>query len=910
LSTSTATVTPSASDVTADNSSSGCTLPKLTHPRLNAPTIKHIPKSARPACGNLLSKLLDKVTANPNEISAWSSLLNFGKHVLLQPERTGKRHNLASIIKKRTNVEEHEPTDEQLSDNVGYHRKRDPAAQLAAAIMAKVEDGNLKAAVRILTSEERPAEDNDATFAKLLERHPAAPADRSLPPDPHNITAVQMTEAEVQKIIRSFPAGSSGGPDGVRPQHILDLINCRECGTALLTSITGFVNTLLEGKCHPDVAPVIFGGNLIALQKKTGGVRSIAIGYTWRRIAAKCANAYATYTLSSYLSPIQLGVGISGGCEAAVHATRRFAESMPASHCIVKLDFVNAFNSLHRDAMLQAAHDNTPGIYKFCHLAYSQPSILAFGSRTIRSEEGPQQGDPLGAALFCETIQPLLSSLASELEIGYMDDVTLGGDEKQVARDVEIVEARGHEIGLKLNLKKCEFISASGQSVEPIFSDFIHLDPQNASLLGAPLTAGQAMDAMLNSRCEDLTRAISKLKLIAAHDALLLLRASFSAPKLMHTLRSSPCAGHPSLDSFDQLLRSCVSSITNTDLTEQQWNQATLPVRNGGLGVRRVSSLAPSAFLASAAGTRDLQALILSKCNNCPAADPNITSVMSVWSSTPGCISSAVRDSSKQHSWDQPCVEAEVAALKCSLTDNRDKARYLAVSAPHSGDWLNALPITTCGLRLDNESIRVAVGLRLGCKLCEPHQCPCGAKVDALGSHGLSCRQSTGRSARHFQLNDLIWRALQRADIPSVKEPLGLIRTDGKHPDGLTLIPWKGGKAVTWDATVADTIAESYLAKTAIEAGAAAEAAAGRKEVKYAQITNTHHFVPLAFETLGPINSKGTAFLTELGRRISTSTGDTRESAFLFQRLSVTIQRFNRIAFEGSFVHIIADTDS
>ena len=59
----------------------------------------------------------------------------------------------------------------------------------------------------------------------------------------------------------------------------------------------------------------------------------------------------------------------------------------------------------------------------------------------------------------------------------------------------------------------------------------------------------------------------------------------------------------------------------------------------------------------------------------------------------------------------------------------------------------------------------------------------------------------------------------------SVKEPLGLIRTDGKHPDGLTLIPWKGGKSLTWDATVTDTVAESYLANTSIEAGAAAEAA-------------------------------------------------------------------------------------
>ena len=38
-----------------------------------------------------------------------------------------------------------------------------------------------------------------------------------------------------------------------------------------------------------------------------------------------------------------------------------------------------------------------------------------------------------------------------------------------------------------------------------------------------------------------------------------------------------------------------------------------MPVRNGGLGVRRVSSLASSAFLASAAGTRQLQDQLLGR---------------------------------------------------------------------------------------------------------------------------------------------------------------------------------------------------------------------------------------------------------------------------------------------------------
>ena len=95
--------------------------------------------------------------------------------------------------------------------------------------------------------------------------------------------------------------------------------------------------------------------------------------------------------------------------------------------------------------------------------------------------------------------------------------------------------------------------------------------------------------------------------------------------------------------------------------------------------------------------------------------------------------------------------------------------------------------LAACVSTFDNEAVRVAVALRLGLEMCEPHQCPCGTMVDALGTHGLSCRKSAGRGARHQQLNDLVYRALRRADIPAAKEPAGLVRTDGKRPDGLTV---------------------------------------------------------------------------------------------------------------------------
>ena len=221
-------------------------------------------------------------------------------------------------------------------------------------------------------------------------------------------------------------------------------------------------------------------------------------------------------------------------------------------------------------------------------------------------------------------------------------------------------------------------------------------------------------------------------------------------------------------------------------------------------------------------------------------------------------------------------VRAGKDILWMNSEDSYTRARLLATSAPHSGDWLLAVPISSCGLRLDDEAIRIAVGLRLGCKIGEPHDCVCGELVDARGSHSLSCKHGSGRLARHHSINDLIHRALIRANIPSIKEPKGLLRTDNKRPDGYTLIPWQAGRNLTWDVSIVNTVAASYIQTTSVIAGGATEIASERKIVKYVELSNSSCFCPIIFETFGPINDLGLSFLDELGRRIADCTGDAR----------------------------------
>ena len=126
----------------------------------------------------------------------------------------------------------------------------------------------------------------------------------------------------------------------------------------------------------------------------------------------------------------------------------------------------------------------------------------------------------------------------------------------------------------------------------------------------------------------------------------------------------------------------------------------------------------------------------------------------------------------QQKARDFPKTSALAESLLESAPDSRARARLLASTTKESGAWLQALPITSLGLRMDDGTIRVAAGLCLGAPLCRPHFCHhCGAEVDSLATHGLSCRWSEGRHHRHAEMNDIIHRALVSAKVPSRQNP-------------------------------------------------------------------------------------------------------------------------------------------
>ena len=313
-------------------------------------------------------------------------------------------------------------------------------------------------------------------------------------------------------------------------------------------------------------------------------------------------------------------------------------------------------------------------------------------------------------------------------------------------------------------IPKCEVIgNGTACHTRNALAGFMEVAKDEAMLLGSPLMQGKQLDIVLHSKCTELELAMSRLHLIKAHYALTIIRNCISAPKLMYILRTSACFDNVLLVLFDDLLRIGLEEVLNIQLLEPQWLQVTLPVREGGLGIRSVVHLATSAFLASAVSTRTLQNQILPSFSSIP--DKVVDLGITKWSSLTNLSPIEGSPAGVQRSWDGCVVAVNRQRLLSLCPSELDQARILAASAPHSGDWIHAIPSDNCGLLLDDETLRIAVGVRLGSALCLPYTCICGASIDEKCLHSFACKKNSGRYIRHSILNDVIWRSLSRAKI-------------------------------------------------------------------------------------------------------------------------------------------------
>ena len=205
-----------------------------------------------------------------------------------------------------------------------------------------------------------------------------------------------------------------------------------------------------------------------------------------------------------------------------------------------------------------------------------------------------------------------------------------------------------------------------------------------------------------------------------------------------------------------------------------------------------------------------------------------------------------------QKNWTQPVFVKTAQELISRMDDKRSK-----VVNDHQGNfgsqWLNVVPCKNLGLKLDDQQLRISIGLRLGANICVLHTCHCGKRVEPDGLHRLSCTKSAGCLSHHATLNSFKKQTLGSLDLPSMLDSRGVYRTDGKRPDGVSLITWEIGKELMGGVTVVDAFAPSRLNQGSLcnQGATAAEVEASKIEKYRELIDNAYIFQPVVLEVLG-----------------------------------------------------------
>ena len=218
---------------------------------------------------------------------------------------------------------------------------------------------------------------------------------------------------------------------------------------------------------------------------------------------------------------------------------------------------------------------------------------------------------------------------------------------------------------------------------------------------------------------------------------------------------------------YDKTVRDGPSKFCNVNFDDISSTQLALPAEMGGLGVSSASLLALPAFLASAFGASDFLSTIFSD----SFEDVSFTRALEKWLSLTNEQESPLDGTQKN--WTQPVYVKTTQDLLPRMDSIRTKV-FNAHQDNFRSQWLNVIPCKNLGLKLDDQQLRISIGLRLGVNICVAHTCHCGKRVERDGLHGLSCTKSAGRFSRHATLKSLIKQALGSLDLPSMLEPRGI----------------------------------------------------------------------------------------------------------------------------------------
>jgi len=498
---------------------------------------------------------------------------------------------------------------------------------------------------------------------------------------------------------------------------------------------------------------------------------------------------------------------------------------------------------------------------------------LFFGTFVLQSAAGVQQGDPLGPLLFSLVLHPLALKIEAEfpdldLCVWYLDDGTIIGSVADVHKVFELIQRDGPALGLHLNVKKNEIWWPSRASPDPFPADVDRVNNAGVKLLGAPIGTKAFTTDFVKKKLDALNSVYKLLRDVNnAQVEFALFRGCLAYNKINHLLRTCPPnLLEESLVAFDDQFQSMVAEILRVPcLSDDQWDQASLPVKLSGLGVNQTKVIAGGAYVGSCALTKDLVAALLGvdAASFEPAGVTELLDAHEHATAASHTLASLAGEKSVQQKLSAERHEALFERLK-SRSSVRSQNLMLCCTMPHASDWLIAPPIAGLGLGLQSDVFRTALKFRLSMPLfSEPFPCPtltnegkaCPYEMDIFGDHAPCCHNGPSLLFRHNNIRDILGHAARGAGLAAVViEKKYQIEGSNAKPGDITVQQYHRGFASTaFDVTITHPLQQKFKDIAMEEAGVVAEEAHDKKLQKSLEVCQKEgiHFVPLAWESTG-----------------------------------------------------------
>jgi hypothetical protein len=702
-------------------------------------------------------------------------------------------------------------------------------------------------------------------------------------------------------VLRTLPKGSAAGPSGWTYEHITAAVYA-DCNA--LSAALSLINVIVRGDL-PHL-PELLDSTLIALEKpgSNAGVRPIAIGEAWLRLAGLCAMK-ATPGVGPALAPLQLGVGVRGGSQCMGHSIRAGIAADPA--CVtVQLDWRNAFNTVSRDAMLKAIAQRAPALLPFAAWMYKQPGRLLIAgapsdNNMLQSERGVRQGDPCGPLFFALTLQGPLEQVQERIPdirvLAFADDCDLQGPPPAAVRSFRMLDRLGQAIGLGARLDKCGAYSEDTAAAATVATE-LNIAHEEGGLMvaGTPVGTADFVAAHVHSKADAACASLDRMMglPLPAQDKFILLRSSMQMrlahlPRVLQWPAISDAVG-----SLQTSAANAASTLFEVPLTDDKTTcQLALPLRLGGMGLLHTcADTAKAAYLSAAAvaevAVQDGPAQFRPFAGTLAAdLQQNWTDLRAEapdsWTDAPAqigaeCIQKLLPGVQREFSRvaaDRRHAELLASCDPSSIAGQHDLARLRSCACGPASMWIDALPVAPT-LQLSDADFIFAGRHRLGAAYMPANapavQCFCKEQVQTGNKdHPMTCDTISGvRTMRHNIITDTWRRSAARAGVATSAEPhLRPLRdrrdrsgNDGDRGD--ILLALRSALTIA-DVSVIHPAASTYVAAAARTTGSAAAVRDRHKQARYDRgDAGGYAFVPLSVETYGRMGAPAMKLLNTL----------------------------------------------